>query len=312
MRDLAALPKAHLHVHLESAIRPSTIAELGFDSDITEFDGFRSFADHNTLVRQCLREPEHFTRIAREFCEDQRAQGVRHGEVTFTAAAHGERLGDPEMPLEAVLDGLTPGFAVILDHSRRRSPERFARTLELAKRHPEVVAIGMAGEERHPLAPFAEILDAARDAGVRLVHHAGEDAGPASVVEALDVGHAARIGHGIRCLASPELVARLRNERVPLEVCPSSNVGLGLVPSWPEHPLPRLVDAGLVVTVNTDVPASVGTDLVTEYERIRKVFGYDDEALAGLARAGVDASFATDARKAALHAAIDDWLALGP
>jgi adenosine deaminase len=308
MRDLAALPKAHLHVHLESSIRPATLAELGFDSDTTEFDGFRSFADHNSLVRQCLREPEHFTRIATEFCEDQRAQGVRHGEVTFTAAAHGERLGDPDMPLEAVLAGLSPEFSVVLDHSRRRSPERFARTLDLALKHPRVVAVGMAGEERHSMAPFAAILDAARDAGVRLVHHAGEDAGPDSVAEALDVGHAARIGHGIRCLESPDLVARLRDERVPLEVCPSSNIGLGLAPSWPEHPLPRLVDAGLVVTVNTDVPASVGTDLVAEYERIRTVFGYDDAALAALALAGVEASFAPDESKAALRAAIADWL----
>ncbi|MFI9380414.1 adenosine deaminase [Kutzneria sp. NPDC052558] len=309
MRELAALPKAHLHVHLESAIRPSTLAELGFASDITEFDGFRSFADHNSLVRQCLTEPEHFTRIAAEFSEDQAAQGVRYGEVTFTAAAHGERLGDPEMPLEAVLAGLAPEFTVILDHSRRRSPERFAKTLELAREHDRVVAIGMAGEERHPLAPFAELLDEARDAGVRLVHHAGEDAGQDSIVEALDLGHAARIGHGIRCLESPALVARLRDEGVPLEVCPSSNVGLGLVPSWPEHPLPRLVDAGLRVTVNTDVPVSVGTDLVAEYERIRAVFGYDDQALAALALAGVDASFAPDAVKAALRAGIDDWLA---
>lgn len=311
MRDLAALPKAHLHVHLESAIRPATIAELGFDSAVTEFAGFRSFADHNTLVRQCLTEPAHFTRIAAEFCEDQAAQGVRHGEVTFTAAAHGERLGDPEMPLAAVLAGLAPGFSVILDHSRRRWPERFAQTLQLAREHERVVAIGVAGEERHPIAPFAGILDAAREAGIKLVHHAGEDAGPESIVEALDLGHADRIGHGIRCLESPELVARLRDEGVPLEVCPSSNVGLGLVPSWPAHPLPRLVDAGLVVTVNTDVPASVGTDLVTEYERIRQVFGYDDEALAGLARAGVDASFATEAHKSALRAEIADWLAQG-
>src|SRR5882757_8468846 len=304
MRDLAALPKAHLHVHLESAIRPSTLAELGFASDTTEFDGFRSFADHNSRVRRRLTRPEHFTRIAAEFCEDQAAQGVRYGEVTFTAAAHGERLGDPDMPLAAVIEGLAPEFSLILDHSRRRSPERFAKTLELARKNDRVVAVGMAGEERHSMAPYAELLDAARDAGVRLVHHAGEDAGPDSIAEALDLGHAARIGHGIRCLESPDLVARIRAEGVALEVCPSSNVGLGLVPSWPEHPLPRLVDAGLRVTVNTDVPVSVGTDLVTEYERIREVFGYDDEALAALARAGVDASFASDAAKAALRAGI--------
>ncbi|MFG1922249.1 adenosine deaminase [Cryptosporangium sp. NPDC048952] len=317
MRDLTRLPKAHLHVHLESAIRPGTLAELAAAHGVvlpagTSFDGFAAFAEHGALVRSCLREPGDFARVAEEFCADEAAQGVGYAEVTFTAAAHGERLGDSVMPLEAVLAGLAAGQAahgivvrVLLDHSRRRPVARMRATLELALRYPEVVGLGVAGDESYPLAPFAGVCDEARDAGVRLVHHAGEACGPSSIREALTVGHARRLGHGIRILEDGELVASVR---VPLEVCPSSNVALGLVSSWAEHPLPRLIDAGLVVTLNTDVPAVIGATLTGEYARVREVFGASDAELAGLARAGVDASFADAPVKERLRAGVDGWL----
>src|SRR5262249_23255376 len=146
---------------------------------------------------------------------------------------------------------------VILDHSRRRSVERARRTLELAEKYAAngVVAIGLAGEESHPLSPFAEVLNAARDAGLHLVHHAGETCGAESIREALTVGHTERLGHGIRVLDDVDLVAEVRDRAIPLEVCPSSNVTLGLVDSFATHPLPRLRDAGLPVTVNTDIPS---------------------------------------------------------
>lgn len=322
MRDLVRLPKAHLHVHLESAVRWTTLVELAEANGVAPperlvaFDGFRRFADHNAAVRGCLRRPADFTRIAAEFCADEAAEGVRYVEVTFTAAAHGERLGDPEMPLRAVLAGLTEGQAatgiecrVLLDHSRRRSVDRARRTLQLALEHAGrgVVGIGMAGDESASLAPFAEVVAAAAEAGVHLVHHAGETAGPSSIREALGPGRAERIGHGIRALEDPGLVAELRDRRVPLEVCASSNVALGLVPSLAEHPLPRLRDAGLVVTVNTDIPAVVGTTPSAEYARLRAAFGYGDDVLAELARAGVEASFAPEATKERLRREIDAW-----
>ncbi|GAA4547153.1 adenosine deaminase [Amycolatopsis samaneae] len=323
MRDLTTLPKAHLHIHLESTIRQKTLREIGEANGIDvppgapEFTGFRDFADYNALLRECLRRPEDFERVAREFCADEVAQGTRYAEVTFTAASHAERLGEPDMPLVSVLKGLSEGGAehglewrVLLDHSRRRSVERAERTLGLALRHHDegVLGIGMAGEERHPLAPFAEVCERAHAAGLHLVHHAGEDAGPESIREALDVGRSERLGHGIRILEDPELVARVRDEGIALEVCPSSNVTLGLVPSLAEHPLPRLIDAGLAVTLNTDVPSVTGTTLTDEYARARATFGYDDVALADLARASVDASFAPAATKKAVHADIDAWL----
>ncbi|MFF4199066.1 adenosine deaminase [Nonomuraea sp. NPDC001831] len=311
MRDLRLLPKAHLHVHLESTVRPATVRELGGPPEPEgPFADFREFADQRAKVRNLLRTPEHFRRLALEFCEDEAAQGTRYVEVTFTAAAHGERLGAPEMPLEAVLDGLAEGrrygieARVLLDHSRRRPLERLWRTYELATRYDEVIGLGLAGDEAHPLAPFAEVFAAAGDAGLHLVHHAGEAAGPASIREALDLGRTERLGHGIRVLDDPALVAEVRERGVPLEVCPTSNVLLGLVPSLAEHPLPRLREAGLAVTVNTDGE----TALAEEYLRLREVFGYGDDVLAELARASIRASFAPDALKADLLAAVDAWL----
>ena len=327
MRDLVALPKAHLHVHLESAVRPATMAELADAHGIAlperqaAFTGFRGFADYNAVLRGCLRRPEDFARVAAEFCVDQAAEGVRYVEVSFTAAAHGQRLGDPEMPLLAVLDGLERGMAaigiecrVLLDHSRRRSVDRAWRTLRMAIDHASrgVVGIGLAGDEAAPLAPFAEVVAPAAEAGVHLVHHADETAGASSVREAVRLGQAERIGHGIRVLEDPEVVAELRDRRLPLEVCPSSNVALGLVPSLDAHPLPRLRDAGLVVTLNTDIPTVIGTTLPGEYVRIRAVFGCPDAILAELAHAGVSASFASPATRARIHGEIDAWSASSP
>src|SRR5205814_159068 len=150
----------HLHVHLESTVRWSTLRELAASHRLAvpeppgRFAGFRDFGDHNALVRGCLRRPADFTRVAVEFCRDEAAQGTRYAEVTFTAAAHGERLGQPEMPLEAVLDGFAQGRAygiecrVLLDHSRRRSVDRAWQTLRLARRYAAdgVVGIGLAGD----------------------------------------------------------------------------------------------------------------------------------------------------------------------
>jgi adenosine deaminase len=311
VRDVRALPKAHLHVHLESTVRPRTVRDLGGEPAPQEgFASFRAFADQRAQVRGLLRTADHFRRVALEFCEDEAAQGTRYAEVTFTAAAHGERLGAPEMPLEAVLDGLAEGARhgiecrVLLDHSRRRPVERLWRTYRLATRYEQVIGIGVAGDESHPLAPFAEVFDAARDAGLRLVHHAGEFAGPASIREALTLGHAERLGHGVRVLEDPALVEEVRERGTPLEVCPTSNVLLGVVPSLAAHPLPLLRAAGLAVTLNTDGE----TALADEYGRARDVFGYDDRALAELARTGIEASFARPELKAGLLTGVDAWL----
>ncbi len=320
VRDLLALPKAHLHVHLESTVRPGTLAEFAARYGVvvapvpSRFRGFRDFADRNSVVRGCVRSAEDFRRVAVEFCADEAAQGTRYAEVTFTAASHGDRVGDPGMPLAAVVDGLRVGqrehgivVRLILDHSRRRPVGRLERTVELACRYEEVVGVGLAGDEAYPLAPFAPVLRAARSAGLRLVHHAGETAGAASVREAVEVGGAERVGHGFRAVEDREVVAMLTDRAIPVEVCVSSNAVLGLVGSVAEHPLPDLVAAGVVVTVNTDVPDVTGRSLAAEYGVLRSVFGWDDDAVAGVARAGVAASFAPEPLRRELLAGIEAW-----
>lgn len=300
MSDLPKLPKAHLHVHAESTVRPDTLTELAARHGVDlgprrrAFAGFRDFADHNARTRACLRDPADFARVGRELLEDEARQGTVHAEVTFSAASHGDRLGDPEMPLDALLDGLRAGsaatgvtFAVILDHSRRRSVARFARTCALAATRPEVVAVGLAGDEAHPLAPFADVI---AETAVAMVHHAGETAGPESVREALGPGRTVRIGHGFRALEDPELVAELRDRGIPMEVCPSSNTTLGLVTPG-AHPLPRMIEAGLRVTLNTDVPDVTGQGLADEYALVRDVYGASEGELAELARTSLEAAF---------------------
>lgn len=327
LHDLHDLPKAHLHVHLESAARWATLRELGAANGVTlparrpdaRFDGFRAFADHNAPIREVLCRAEDFERVAYEFCLDEAANGTAYAELTFTAASHGERLGRLEMPLEAVLRGLRRGAVdagvetrVLLDHSRRRSTARAWHTLELARAYPEVIGIGAAGDEAHPLAAFADVWDEARDAGLRLVHHAGETAGPASIREALDVGHADRLGHAITILADAALTEQVRALGIGLEVCPSSNVALGLATGLATHPLPALRAAGLLVTVNTDIPLLLGVQLAGEYARVGAAFGWGPGVLAELAGASVDASFAPPDVRARIHDGISRWLAGHP
>ncbi len=323
MRDLVSLPKANLHVHLEDAMRPRTLAEIAAShgmrlpasTPITDPSSF--FAAHDT-ARSCLQTFADFHRVAVEYCADEAAQGTSYAEVSFTAAAHGERLGDMAMPLRAVLEGLAQGRAehgvqtrLLLDHSRRRPLERAWATLGLAESHAAegVVAVGLSGPEAYPGDPFAAVFSAARAAGLHVVHHAGEAGGPASIRQAITTGCAERLGHGIRVLDDEELTSQVSSLGVPLEVCPHSNVLLGLVPSLAEHPLPRLLAAGLAVTVNTDIPAMTGAGLAEEYRQLRETFGLSDTIIADVARAGVRASFAPADLQAGLLAGIDDWIA---
>jgi adenosine deaminase len=222
-----------------------------------------------------------------------------------------------EMPLEAVLEGLAEGqkkydieCRVILDHSRRRSIERAQNTLYLAKRYTGqgVIGIGMAGDDSFSLSPFSEIIEESMEVGLHLIHHAGEISGPASIWEAITIGRAERIGHGIRSLEDAKLVDELRQRGIPLEVCPSSNVALGLVPALSSHPLPLLRTASLIVTLNTDIPSIICTSLTAEYARMRDTFGYDDAVLAEVALAGINASFAPVATKARMRELTAAWL----
>jgi adenosine deaminase len=183
--------------------------------------------------------------------------------------------------------------------------------MEVGVRHRDagVVGIGVGGEERFGPEPYEEIFLAGIAGGLHSVPHAGENEGTASIRGAVRQLRAERIGHGIRILEDPALVAEVRERGIALDVCPTSNVKTRSVPSLEEHPLPAMLDAGLVCTLASDDPTMFGSPLAGEYEQCWSAFGFDDERLAMLARNGVRASFAADELKAELEASIDDWIA---
>lgn len=329
MRDLLALPKVDLHVHLEGSMRPNTVVELaerygvelpeGLRDGRYDFRDFRHFIDEWVAGLACLREPQDFHRIALEFCEDEAAQGVRYAEVSFSLPDHAERFDDWDGPMRGVLEGLAEGerfgisCRVYVDVVRGIGMAVSRRAMETAAAYVEdgVIGIGLGGEERFPPEPYAEIFREGRARGLRSIPHAGETHGPASIRGAMEALGAERIGHGIRILEDLELVAEVRARGIGLDVCPTSNVMTRSVPSMVEHPLGAMLNAGLRCTLASDDPSMFHSGLAAEYETCRRVMGFDDERIETLARNGVRASFADEAMKTDLEREIDAWLAAG-
>jgi adenosine deaminase len=328
MRDLALLPKAELHVHLEGAIRVATVHELaertgavlpsGLVDGRWRFEGFDDFIAQYTALCALLGAPEDFRRIAYEFCEDEARHGVRYAEVVFSPSNHAPRLGDDWYgPIEAVLDGFEAGrrdfgLTALLapDLVRDAGLETAERSLEVALKYAGrgVVALNAAGSERSGIAPFGPLFRRAKDAGLRSVPHAGEWAGPRNVWETLEHYLPDRIGHGVRAAEDPALVEHLAATGIPLEISPLSNVATGVYPGLSEHPFRLLRDAGVTVTLNSDDPPMFGAWLTDVYRAAADTWGYDDAELAEIARAGVRASFADDDLKRDLLRGIDGWL----
>lgn len=331
MRDLVRLPKAELHIHLEGSIRTATIHELADRQGLAvpsalgpggwSFDHFDHFIEQYGAACDLLNTAEDFHRIAREFCADLADNGVRYAEVVFSPAQHAGRLGDWIGPIEAVLDGFAAGerdTGVVCrlepDIIRDLGMDAAEGTLEVALKFAGrgVVALNCAGSERNPPGPYADLFHRARDAGLHSVPHAGEWSGPQSVWETLDTLAPERIGHGVRSIEDPTLVRRLAELRIPLEVCPTSNVRTGVVADHAHHPFARLRDAGVIVTLNSDDPAMFGSWLADEFRVAREAFALDDEALAEIARAGVRSSFAHESLQREITAGIEAWLASPP
>ncbi len=327
MRDLLALPKVELHVHLEGSMRAATVVELAgrYGVELPEglrdgryvFRDFRHFIDEWVAGLACLRTPDDVHRIALEFCEDEAAQGVRYAEVSFSLPDHAARLDDWDAALWAVLEGFAEGerlFGIVcrpyVDVVRGIDLELSRRAMRTAVRfaHRGVIGIGLGGEERFPPEPYADIFGEAREAGLRSIPHAGETHGPTSIRAAIVTLGADRIGHGIGILEDAALVDEVRERGIGLDVCPTSNVMTRSVPSIAEHPLPQMLEADLLVTLNSDDPSMFGSRVSEEYAKVRDALGLEDRALAELARNGVRASFVDEATKRQLERAIDAWL----
>jgi adenosine deaminase len=330
-RDLIALPKVDLHVHLEGSMRPGTVVELAARSGVElpeglregryEFRDFRHFIDEWLAGLACLRRAEDFRRIALEFCEDEAAQGVRYAEVSFSLPDHRDRMSDWDVPMGAVLEGLAEGgerFGIVcrvyVDVVRGIDLAFSRRAMEVAAAHREagVIGIGLGGEERFPPEPYAEIFREGRERGLHSIPHAGETHGPESIRGAIEALGAERIGHGIGILRDEALVDEVRERGIGLDVCPTSNVMTRSVPSLGEHPLPTMLGAGLRCTLASDDPTMFHAFIADEYERCRSAFGMDDAGLAALARNGIRASFAPAQLKDDIESAVEDWLASRP
>ena len=323
-RDLRALPKAHLHLHLEGAMRPSTLAELADRAGITVpeirgYGSFTAFADTYLAACRVLRSREDFDRLVYEVVEDSVLDGAVWVEPSFYAPHHRDGFGPDEEIIDMVLeaaasaaDRLGVGVGVMVAADRTVDPPVAVEQARIAATRvgAGVVSFGLANDETiGPPEPFAEAFAIAKEAGLLSVPHAGELVGPASVWGALDTLDPDRIQHGVRAIEDPELVKRLADSDIVLDVCPTSNLLLSVYPSFGEHPLPQLLDAGIRCSLNGDDPLLFGPGLLAEYELVRREMGLDDRALAAIARASIDGSGAPDELKASARLGIDDWLA---
>ncbi len=326
MRSLATLPKGHLHIHLEGAMRPSTLADMAahYGVPVPETRGFGSFpAFAGLYVAAChvLRTPDDLRRIAREVVEDAAAAGAVWIEPAFYAPRYVEQVGSAAAALDIVLteglrvgDDLGVGFGLMVAADRTLDPSDAVEQAKLAAERAGdgVVSFGLANDEAlFGPEPFAEAFAIAREAGLLSTPHAGELAGPESVTGALDALGAHRIQHGVRCVEDPEVLARLVREQVCLDVCPTSNVLLSVVPSLAEHPLPFLLDQGVPCSINGDDPLLFGPGLLEEYELCRTDLGLTDRQLAECARSSLVWSGAPRDLVDAACTRIDEWLCEG-
>jgi adenosine deaminase len=322
-RDLKSLPKAHLHIHLEGAMRPSTLADLAASAEmevptIRGFGSFTAFAD--TYVAACgvLRTEADMRRLVTEFVEDNALAGASWVEPGVYLPRYRDRLGGDEALLELMVDALAEATAangldggLIVTADRTAPPAEAVEQAGIAARWAGrgVVGFGLANDEAlFPPAPFEEAYGIARAAGLLSVPHAGELAGPESVRVALDLLGADRIQHGVRAVEDPQLVERIAESGVCLDVCPTSNVLLAVFPSLEDHPLPQLLDAGVRCSLNADDPLLFGPNLLEEYALLRSDFGFHDERIALIARSSIEASGAPASLQRAAVAGIDSWL----
>jgi adenosine deaminase len=313
---IRAMPKVELHVHLEGSIQPETLLQLARRNhrplpaatveglrDWYTFIDFDHFIEIYVAICACIATAGDFELIAREFLRGQAAQNIRYSEVIFTPYTHtkGEngisfaaQLAALSRAQQWAADELGIQAAWVPDISRNTRPVEHSLTVAdwaISSKAQGVVGLGVGGGEiGNPPELFEEAFQRARAAGLASLPHAGETEGPASIWGAIRSLGATRIGHGVRCLDDPELVVYLRQQQIPLDVSLTSNVCLKVANSLADHPLPRLLDEGLFVTINSDDPPMFNTTLTDEYLALAHTFGFDVEMIEKLVLNGVQAS----------------------
>ena len=318
------LPKCELHIHIEGTLEPGFMFDLAernrlslpFESvdavrEAYRFTNLQSFLDIYYQGASVLQTPEDFYDLMSAYLHKAHADGVRHAEIFFDPQSHTTR----GVGFETFMEGFREGIAdagrrtgitadLILCFLRHLSGEDALATLAEAEPHLDgVIAVGLdSSEVGNPPERFEEAYARARGLGLQAVAHAGEEGPPSYVRAALDVLGAERIDHGVRSLEDDSLVSRLVQDKVPLTVCPLSNLALRVVDTLEGHPLPEMMRRGLLVSVHSDDPAYFGGYVGENYRRIHESLGIDRAALVELARNSILSSFLDDARKAELSA----------
>lgn len=332
------IPKVELHCHLEGTIAPATVAELAAKNgralpvlrieDLYDYDSLNGFLQVFWFVQALLEDREDWERAAFESVVHAAPYGLRYGEIFFTPARH----LDAGQDLEGIVDGITRGFEAaeaetgvrcmaICDLDRAYGGAAGFELVEQlvglrrAGRADRVIGLGLdsteLGVDPRDYTPAYEL---ARSAGLRCTAHAGEDTGPDNIATALEALDAERIDHGLSILQDPELTARVAAARIPLDVCPNSNVLIAnKVPTLAEHPYMRMREAGLLATLNTDDPAMTDLDLGKEYRSVAQAFGLSFDEVAAIALDGVEATWLDEGEKRRLRAEFErDIEALRP
>ncbi|WP_404957489.1 adenosine deaminase [Streptomyces sp. 147326] len=334
VRDLTLLPKAHLHLHFTGSMRPSTLLELADKYGVrlpdalttgeppklraTDERGWFRFQRLYDAARSCLREPDDIRRLVREAAEEDVRDGSGWLEIQVDPTSYAPLLGGMIPAVEIILDAVDAasretglGMRVLIAANRMKHPLD-ARTLaRLAVRYADrgVVGFGLSNDERRGMArDFDRAFAIAREGGLLAAPHGGELTGPASVRDCLDDLHAARIGHGVRAAEDPRLLKRLADRQITCEVCPASNVALGVYERPEDVPLRTLFEAGVPMALGADDPLLFGSRLAAQYEIARRHHGFTDPELAELARQSVRGSAAPADVQEKLLAGIDHWL----
>lgn len=314
-----ALPKVELHVHVEGAASPTTVAELarrnGVDLGVDDPAQLYEYADLGDFLRvydlvcRCLRTADDFRLVTYESLAVAAAAGVRYREMFFSptfALRHG-------VAFDAIWDGISAGVGeaeadhgivcrMILDVDKPSGPGPAEELIDLAASCDRSVMIGVggdAGERDVDLAALAAPFGKARRLGLRTTMHLGEEGPAADIRLGIDVVGVERIDHGFSLVDDPDLLARVAEERIPVTACPTSNRRIGLIESVADHPLMRLRDAGVLVTLNSDNAAMFAIDVADEYANVRDAFGCSLQELEAFCLAGIDASWADEATKQA-------------